>query len=248
MDSPVEIDVLITSRNCQPWIQRCIDSVTSQEHQPRTVFLVDDATPDREYLDRLIDITVPLANFALLLNNTRQGKGKNLWDGIQIINTPPEGVIFILDGDDFLPPGALKRIAEIYADPEVWLTYGNYEPYPHNTGQTKASAYPPEILNARSFRAERMVKFNHPLTFRRHLWDHLEPADLQDDHGKWFLVGSDFVIMMPLLEMAAPTHLRFLDETLYRYNAVNPLSDVFTELPAVEESRVILNRPKKAAL
>src|SRR4029079_6311537 len=121
-----------------------------------------------------------------------------------------------------------------YEDKDVWLTYGNYEPFPSNTGQSKATAYPPEVIAERSFRSAAMC-FNHPLTFRQHLWARLAKTDLQHSNGQWFRSGYDMVIMMALLELAANGHFRFIDEILYAYTAINPLSEVVGGVAITEE-------------
>jgi hypothetical protein len=170
----------------------------------------------------------------------------NVWLGVHLLDAGPEDVVFRLDGDDFLPhENVLARIAEVYADPEVWMTYGNYEPFPENTGQTRASAFPKEIIEARSFRAFRENRFNHPMTFRRWLWDGMGREDFQRADGQWFDAASDLLAVIPLLEMSAPSHFRFLDETLYGYNAVNPLSECSVRAEAAKEVLDMFNRPVK---
>lgn len=123
-------------------------------------------------------------------------------------------------------------------------TYGNYAPYPHDTGQTPATAYPPDVVARRAFRSAGSL-FNHPLTFRQHLWDALSPADLQTNDGRWYRGGYDRAIMIPMLEMSAPDHFRFLDRTLYSYNAVNPISDSLVNANLIDETADMWSRPVK---
>lgn len=237
--------VLIPSYNCSQWIARCLVSVAHQAHQPASVLLIDDASTEPMY-DVMARGLCAHLGFQYHRNAVNEKCPKNLWTGIQALPMEREDVIFILDGDDFLPHDrVLTRLVEVYADPQVFLTYGNYEPHPKNTGQTKARAYPPEVLISRRFRQHYGACFNHPLTFRRLLWDQLEESDLKKADGTWFRGGYDLVIMMPMLELCGGEHLRFLDETLYMYNAVNPISDSTVNRELVEASREVLSRPMK---
>lgn len=240
------VNVIIPSYNCSAWIDRCLKSVDTQDFSPNRVIVIDDASPDSGYAANVAELCQQYG-FTFLRNDTNRKCPYNIWLAMHLLeDAGPDEVVFLLDGDDFLPdPTVLRTVMETYADSDVWLTYGNYRPEPFDTGQTLATAYPPEVIAARSFR-KAGAHFNHPLTFRKHLWDHLTPADFQDDNGKWFRGGYDRLLMIPMLEMAAPDHFRFLDKHLYSYNAVNPISDSAVNVDLVEESRGVWDRPPKA--
>lgn len=240
--------VIIPSYNCGEWIERCLTSVASQDPQPIRVIVIDDASTDPGYSEKVSAVCKELG-FTFVRNETNRKCPYNIWLAMQMLgDLAPETPIFLLDGDDFLPEkNVLSRIMAHYQDPNVWLSYGNYVPFPRDTGQTLASAYPPEIIQQRSFRTAG-AHFNHPLTFRKFLFDQLTPADMQTNDGRWFRGGYDRVIMVPMLEMAAPNHFKFINETLYAYNAVNPQSDSSVNVDLVEESRDIWNRPVKDQL
>jgi FkbM family methyltransferase len=240
--------VVIPSYNCGQWIDRTLESVATQEHRPESVIVIDDASTDPAYGPAALAKCQSLV-FKYIRNDVNRKCPHNIWSGIRALDAAPDDVIFLLDGDDFLPHAkVLSRLAEVYSDPVVWLTYGNYQPHPTNTGQTGAAAYPPDVIAARSFRRYRGAAYNHPLTFRKHLWDHVEEADLKDSSGEWFRGGYDCVIMMPMLEMAAPSHFRFLDEWLYTYNAINPISDSHANRSLIEHAMQVLSRPVKGQL
>lgn len=242
----VAIHVLIPSYNCGPWIERCLASLV-QTHEPASVLLIDDASTEPGYSEVASKLCSD-HGFRYHRNEQNMKCPYNLRLGIDVLSPESEDVIFLLDGDDFLPhERVLERIAEVYSDPDVWLTYGNYTPYPKNTGQVLAYAYPDDVIARRSFRTYNAC-FNHPLTFRKFLWDEVKDADLQTKEGRWFTGGYDMVIMSPMLEMSAPDHYRFLNETLYCYNAVNPISDATVNVRLVEESREMMRRPKKPKL
>lgn len=244
---PVSIDVLIPSYNCTEWIARCLASVAEQGYEPRKVLLIDDASTDPNY-EPLCKELCSQYGYLYHRNDENMKCPYNLRLGINMLDPEPEGVIFLLDGDDFLPHGQVfERFAHIYSNPDVWLTYGNYQPYPHDTGQTLARPYPKTVIRDRMFRQAGSY-FNHPLTFRKFLWDEITDEDLQTDDGRWFTGGYDSVIMNPMLEMSAPNHYKFLNETLYLYNAVNEASDSRINVHRIHESDQHRNRPRKKQL
>jgi hypothetical protein len=142
------------------------------------------------------------------------------------------------------------RIEEAYQDPDVWFCYGRYNPHPHNTGQVDSRPYPPEWIddaaNGRLRYEENLA--NHPITFRYFLFCGLTEADMQDDRGRWFRAGYDRLMFIPMLEMARHHH-QFVDEVLYLYNAVNPISDTFANLADAQAAHLaVAHRPPKPPL
>ena len=248
----IVIHVLIPSYNCTPWIRRTLESVAKQTCAPTKVLVIDDASTDFEY-EPLVTQLCEKFGYEYYRNRVNHKCPHNLRLGIDLLGPEADDVIFLLDGDDFLPhKKVFSRIVEVYENPDIWLTYGNYRPYPRNTGQHLAFAYPDQVIKERSFRTAAAC-FNHPITFRKHLWDHVTDVDMQTSRGKWFTGGYDMVIMSAMLELATPhngidPHWRFLDETLYGYNAINPLSDAIINVRLVEESREMMRRRKKNPL
>lgn len=226
------IHVLIPNWNNEEWIARCLWSVKGQTGDCK-VLVIDDASDDDSW-----PIIAPMVeafdNFSAHRNEKQQFCPRNLWEGIQRMNPEPEDVIYLLDGDDFLPHDkVLERVERIFENPYTWLTYGNYGVHPENTGQVPATNFPQEIIAARYYRPWGRQLFNHPLIFRAHLWNALEESDMKKPDGQWYDIGYDKIIMLPMLEMCTPfdpgqkPHWRFIDEDLYTYNSVNPRSDVF---------------------
>jgi glycosyltransferase involved in cell wall biosynthesis len=243
------INVVVPSRNCAQWIDRALESLVNQTHQPDRVLVVDDASDQDNYPALYAAWCANRQGWAALRLTERHYCPMATRTGIatlRAMGAQPYDVIFTLDGDDFLPPWSLERIAEVYEDPDVWLSYGNYEPYPENTGQTLASAYPWDVMNDRTFRYHLTTRFNHPRTFRLHLYDRLTDADFQTDDGRWLTAGGDYLTMVPMMEMAGVRHIRFLDETLYYYNAVNPESEYLVIADRGQETHEhLLRRPMK---
>lgn len=238
------LHVLVPSFNCAPWIERCLQSVVMQDVAPDQVLVFDDASTDEEYAP-LVQRLCRDFGFNYYRNAVNHRCPRALRGGINLLGAEDEDVIFLLDGDDFLPHSEVfSRVMREYVDPEVWLTYGNFTSYPDNTGETPASQYPTDIIFDRDFRYESHF-FDHPLTFRKFLWDGVTDEDMQEQDGTWFDTCYDQVIMIPMLEMAGGRHYRFINEVLYVYNTDNPLSEV-----RVFDGRspMLVDRPKKKQL
>jgi hypothetical protein len=128
----------------------------------------------------------------------------------------PADVIAWLDGDDwFAHDGVIAHLETLYADPDVWLTYGSYV---HTDGRMGCAA-PYETAD---YRVEPW-KASHLKTFRAALFRHLTPDDLRGPDGRWIRNAHDQAIMLPLLEMAGPKHIRFVPDILVIYNYANSL-------------------------
>ena len=78
-----------------------------------------------------------------------------------------EEIVLVLDGDDCLAhENVLKALNKAYADPDVWMTYGNYLDYPTLLKQEPCicKEIPQKVIAAGSFRSAE--------------WDRLPPAHL----------------------------------------------------------------------
>lgn len=241
----MRFQVLVPSYNCAEWIERCLHSIAQQTYDDYRVLVIDDASSqnqNRQIIADFVNRQDP-KKWTKRFNSMNLKCPANLVYGIHQMEPDPEDVIFIVDGDDFLPhSGVFQRVADAYKNPNVWLTYGNYAPYPENTGQVPAEAYSKQEIAMRNYRTR--ICFNHPLTFKYFLWENVPIGCMKYDDGSWFDVGYDRSIMFPMLEMADGRY-EFLDEPLYYYNAVNPLSDVSVRLRAAQRvHRLLATRPK----
>lgn len=126
-------------------------------------------------------------------------------------------VIVHVCGDDYLPAAdVLTRLAAVYEDPDVWLTYGGYAFEDGQPGHCQP--YPPEAHAAGDYRA-RPWQASHLRSYRCGLWRQIPPEQLIDPStgGTW-LYATDRAMMLPMLEMARE-HARFTpcEPPLYTY-------------------------------
>jgi glycosyltransferase involved in cell wall biosynthesis len=158
---------------------------------------------------------------------------KNIWTALNggLVQAADDDVICLLDGDDELNGCyALEPIRAAYQSPNVWLTYGSYE---RMSGD-------PRTFNGPYRSDDRVRTFrwhaSHLKTFRYGLWKHLPESALKDPDGEWLKVCSDVAIMIPLIEMAGMLRTRYIKQTIYQYNDLNPENDHKTR--AEEQLRI----------
>lgn len=249
------IHVIVPTYNRSQDIERCLASIEVQDlvRNRYNVVIVDDASTETLHHE-VCDVRSQRQGYTLVRNKKNMKCPYTIKQGIEASNAAVDDIIFMLDGDDFLPPWALSRLETYYSNyPQIWLTYGSYQPHPFGwRTEAPASEYPTLVRWNRDFRAAgaAAMRFNHPLTFKRFLWDELTDADLQDEDGCWFTDGYDQVIMLPMLEMAAPDHYAMLEEVLYYYNSENPESEsqLVRQNRMVPRASQVLTRSKKPQL
>lgn len=211
--------IVISTAFRSPYERICRRSVENQTHQPRAHVYIDAALQPK-----------PLSH------------SQNLFEASQGLD--PDEVVVQLDGDDWLAHrGALERIATIYTDPDVWLTYGSYvlacglrpilRPY-----------LPTEDIRTTEWRC------THLKTWRAGLFAKLLPSDFQLPDGNWTDVSVDRACMYPMVEMAGWARTRFVGETLYTYN-LEPgriMSDPRLLARSVQATKYFGELPHKARL
>jgi hypothetical protein len=159
-------------------------------------------------------------------------------------------VILLVDGDDWLPhERVLSTIAAEYDnDSKLLMTYGGYSYWPpEDHYENPALPYPDEVIENLTFRQYNIL-YNHPITFKKRLWDQVSKEELQFKDGTWFQGAYDDAIMLPMMELAKG-RFRCLSESLYVYNARNPISDSkANQTDCLAASRLVRNRPPRKPL
>lgn len=231
--TPTRFLVVSPSYQCAPWVERSLRSLLNQSYPHFRHVLIDDASSDGT-LEVAARCTGDDPRFLRIARPERQLAVANFVHAIRSVAGAPEEVIVVLDGDDWLKhPQVLERLAAVYADPEVWLTYGSHElAYPprrrdrwlRKTVRGKVYRYPEVVSELGYYRYYDFIAA-HLRSYRRFLWDAIRDEDLRDSDGGYLRSGADAATMWPMLEMATPRHWRYLDEVLYVYNNRHSLSD-----------------------
>lgn len=184
-------------------------------------------------------------------NKERIGSLANIYNAIHQIE--PHKVIICVDGDDWLAhPRVLEKLASVYANPNVWMTFGSFDSEPSliEIAATERrfltgwnTPYPKRIREKNTYRRYWFLAV-HLKTFYAGLFQHIKKEDFLWN-GVFFPMAGDLALMIPLLEMATEKHIRFISEILYKYNIRNPISDRTIDSPLQKKlTRYIKAKPR----
>ncbi|MFA6991391.1 MAG: glycosyltransferase [Candidatus Babeliales bacterium] len=155
----------------------------------------------------------------LVINKQRVGPHENIYRAIHSCDN--DEIIVIVDGDDHLADdNVLSYLNGVYADENVWSTYGQLINSNGKNGYCKA--LPDEVIRKNSVREYPWVT-SHPKTFYAWLYKLIKIQDLTYKDFGFFPVCGDASEMYPIVEMSG-FHCKFIDKVLYVYNCDNPLS------------------------
>jgi glycosyltransferase involved in cell wall biosynthesis len=196
--------------------QKNLDSIFSQTYQNYRVIYVDDASTDGNYEAVASYIEQHKLQHKITLTHTTQrvGAHKNIWGAAHTCD--PHEIIVIVDGDDWLyDETVLDYLNQVYQDPDIWLTYGQFVYWPSGK-QGYVEEIPEYVINHNTFREYRWI-VSHLRTFYAGLYQKIQFKDMVMADGTFVRRAGDVAIMMPMLEMAGH-HSAFISKTLYVYN------------------------------
>lgn len=243
----IEFVIVTPSYNNERYCIANLSSVAKQTYPHWTLLYTNDCSSDKTGLlaETYIQEQGLSKKCKITHNPSRKGAMHNIYKMVHA--APSTSVIVHLDGDDQLAhPRVLERLAEVYRNPSVWVTYGNYISDPDHI-ESLCRPFPEQVMKERLFRSHPWVS-SHLKTYYAALFHEIDKKDLQDQ-GAFVDAASDVAFMMPILEMASYGHIKFIPEVLYIYNFQNPLSDQKVRVLRVEEvDRKIRSRKRYEAL
>lgn len=214
------IVVIVPSFNNARYYQANLDSIYAQKYENYRVIYIDDCSTDNTF--ELVKAHITERNMwrrtKLIHNESRRGAMANLYRVIH--QCKDHEIVVTIDGDDWAAtPEMFARINQAYANPNVWITYGQFIFYPQGNpgycGQITADGTSPI--------RQQCGLATHPRTFYAGLFKKIAQEDLLYE-GEFYNVTWDKAMMAPMLEMANGKW-QFIQDILYVYNYGNPLSD-----------------------
>ncbi len=214
--------VVIVCHNNGAFVEKTLQSVFSQNYLDFRIFYIDDGSNDGsfELAQDLIYESGQLMRVTMIRNEERLGTVANL---SRIIDTCPDSeIMVVMGGEDWLAhEWVLSRLNQYYADPDLWLTFGQYREYPeyslgfcHPLVQDKPARNQPFTAS-------------HLKTFYAGLFRQIQPKDL--------IFDADLAYMAPMLEMAKG-HSMFIPEILYIENRAVPRKEDREVISASEKA------------
>lgn len=216
------IVVVIPSFNNKDWYQINLDSILKQDYGNYRVMYIDDNSPDGtgDLVEKYLAQHDVQHRVTLIKNSTRRLALANLYNAIH--SCDDRAIIVTIDGDDWLKDKhVLTKINEAYKDPNVWLTWGQYEMDPPEYPGI-CRDIPGQVIAHNAYRQYTWVT-SHLRTFYAGLFKKIKKEDLMYQ-GEFFPVTWDMAFMLPMLEMAGGK-FKFISDVLYVYNCNNQLND-----------------------
>jgi glycosyltransferase involved in cell wall biosynthesis len=221
------IIVSVPSYNNIYFYKKNLDSIFVQEYSNYHVIYVDDCSTDgtaqavaayakeRNLEDKI----------SIVCNPVRRGA---LFNHYMLAHAVPDAAIIVtVDGDDWFPDEntqVLARINEVYQNPNVWMTFGQFAEYPSGRkGFCRSLATCGTLQNA--YRDYPWI-MSHLRTYYAGLFKHIPVGYFIRDND--FLQATcDLAIMFSLLELSGG-RAQCIDDVIYIYNTTNFNSDCYT--------------------
>lgn len=202
--------LVIAAHNNGAYIAKTLSSIFAQNYENYRVIYIDDASDDGSYdLARdLIYESGHLGQVTLVRNEQKLGQLANIFRAVE--TCADEEIVVVLQGEDWLAhEWVLQKLNGYYADPDLWLTYGQYRDFP-----TYQLGICHDFKDAK-YRLHPFVA-SHLKTFYAGLFKKIRESDFIFQ-GKYLPACSDLAYMIPMLEMAKD-HFHFIPEVLYISN------------------------------
>ncbi|MCX5925219.1 MAG: glycosyltransferase family 2 protein [Candidatus Dependentiae bacterium] len=214
--------IVIPSYNNELWYKQNLDSALSQNYSNFNVIYIDDCSPDNTgaLIEEYIKNYDTNNRITLIKNSTRRGAMANIYNAVH--SCPDNTIILTLDGDDwFAHDNVLKTVNSYYQDPDVWMTYGQYQVYPSNElGHCRK--IPESIIKNNAYR-DYSWEASHLRTCYAWLFKSIKKEDLYYNND-FAQMSCDQAYVHPMLEMSGG-RFKFIPEILYIYNRLTTISD-----------------------
>lgn len=243
--------VIVPFHNSPDLLRACLRSIAGQDDVDLRVVIADDASDDDDAY-RVYRPYGQREGWQWLRQDTNVGALQNIRRAIHHVQTtedfPADDVILLVDGDDRLLPGAIDRIRAEFDGTDTLISWGSYIASPPDPNCPPARALPPDVLAyglARAFTRDVGAWVNHPLAFRRRVYDVLRDDDFLLEDGTPIRHCYDTALSIPMLE-AAGQRVAFIPDEIYVYRSdcADSVHRIHAE-QANRENEWILSRPRK---
>ena len=209
-----KIHVLSTGRNASHFVEKCIESVSTQTLQADSHLVIDDVSSDdtRQILMKYM-YNAKYPNLEILFSNTRKYRLLNLYENI--INKDPDDIICIVDTDDWLAHNDVLKIVKSKFDSDEKLEYV-YSRYSLSTGEQGGSS---KIYDGWEPYSGRWIT-SHMCSIKAKALQRIPVENFLDWNGEWFKIATDHAMILPIVHKLKQIHgdysgIGFLDQSLY---------------------------------
>lgn len=213
--------VIVPTYNAEPYIEKCLESILTQDYKNYELVVIDDGSSDKSY-EIISRIHNKYQNFTAIKNDERIGSPlHNIVKGSKLCGKNGENILVTVDGDDWLSNSSvLEYLNKVYKDENVYLTYGQYEPLSRTYFN-----YCQPIPNTRTYRRSKWWTSSHLRTYKCKLFAQIKDSDLRDKNGEYYKAAGDLALMYPMIEICGRKHIKWISDVLYIYNDLNPIAE-----------------------
>jgi glycosyltransferase involved in cell wall biosynthesis len=220
--------LITTCYNVNPYIQHNITVNKFQSHTNALFVYVDDKSTDGTY-DSLLSLTKEDDRFLVIQNPNNGSQSKAYMYAIDYLEVnnliSDEDIIVEVDGDDWLSSTfVLEYLNHIYQNPDVWMTYGQYQHWPNGTLGGHFSMEINDQVDAINAHRKYPFAYSHTKTYKYWLFNKIDRKDLIDPlTNELFAAAWDHALCIPMVEMAGKKHIFRVEEVTYIYNVHDDL-------------------------
>ena len=222
--------IITTCYNVNPYLEHNITVNKFQSHTNCLFVYVDDQSKDGSY-ETLKSLTKDDDRFIILKNPNNGSQAKAYMCAIDYLEQNnlifPEDIIVEVDGDDWLSSTfVLEYINEIYQNPNIWMTYGQYQMWPNGKLGGHYSMDINDAVNKHNQHRNYPFPYSHLKTYKYWLFNNIDRSDLIDPTtNELYSAAWDHVLCLPMVEMAGKNHIHRCDDVLYILNRHDELQN-----------------------
>lgn len=242
-----KINVIVPFYNAENYIERCMESIFTQDYNNYSVYLIDDKSTDKtvdKVLSKLDNLPINIRNkVTFIKNEVNYGAVCNQISTIKNF-CEEDSIIMLIDGDDWLisNPNIFNNYNNMFYDGAEYV-YGSCWSIADNIPLI-AQEYPPEVKERKEYRNYRFnwnMPYPHLRVFLAKFVHNLSDDAFKDDTGSWYRAGGDNATFYNIIEQAEPKKVRCSSDIVYVYNDLNPLNDykVNKEQQTISSNKII---------
>lgn len=219
-----KIVIITPTYNASKYIERCIQSVITQDYDNYLMVVIDDCSTDNTY-----EIAKKFESDKVKIIRNTENKGA-VRNQIETINNfcKRDDIVMFLDGDDSLVND--NQIFHFYNnlyDATTEFTYGSCWSMVDNIPLV-SQPYPEQIKKEKNYRSYKFnwnMPYTHLRTFKAYLLENVNENMFKDEKGNWYKAGGDGSIFYTLIEKCKPEKIKVVQDIVYNYNDTHPLND-----------------------
>lgn len=206
--------VIITQTyNSGLYIEKYFYSLSQQKYSQWKCILINDGSTDdtAQKIAKCVKKYKLSDKVAVIHNSKRQGLSANL--SYWIRGVPPETIVVLTDDSVLYKATFFETLSSAYKDPEVWATYGYLDIF-SRARKTQSLCKPfPNYLFTYNLLRKHSWTSSRTRTFYAKLFQSIQNDDLKLN-GQYIGLDSDKAVVVPILEMSTPKHIRFITDDL----------------------------------